>query len=236
MSTSATANLTLVEGKLLAREPGAAFTVVIPLFILLVFSPSLGTGDRTLVPMTLAISVALVALYLMPTALATYRERGILRRLSTTPVRPSSLLAVQLVLQFAVALLSGAVLVAVAVAALGALAPVSVPAFFAVYAVGTLSMFAVGLVIAAVAPSGRSANGIGVLLYFPLAYFAGLIQPAALMPDTMVRIGEFTPLGAFRQALQAVWAGDSLDVLPLGLMAAYAVVLSLVAAKLFRWE
>lgn len=236
MSTSATANLTLVEGKLLAREPGAAFTVVIPLFILLVFSPSLGTGDRTLVPMTLAISVALVALYLMPTALATYRERGILRRLSTTPVRPSSLLAVQLVLQFAVAFLSGAVLVAVAVAALGALAPVSVLAFFAVYALGTLSMFAVGLVIAAVAPSGRAANGIGVLLYFPLAYLAGLIQPAALMPDTMVRIGEFTPLGAFRQALQAVWAGDSLDVLPLGLMAAYAVVLSLVAAKLFRWE
>jgi len=236
MSTSATAQLTLVESKLLSREPGALFTFVIPLFILIVFGGSLGRGDATLLPMTLAISVALVALYLMPTTLATYREKGILRRLSTTPVRPASILAVQLVLQFAVAVLSCGLLIAVATVALGASAEVNAIVLIGVYALGTLSMFAVGLVIAAVAPNGRAANGIGVLLYFPLAYLAGLMLPVALMPTTVVRIGEFTPLGAFRQALQGVWSGESPELLPLCVMAAYAVVLSLVAAKLFRWE
>ena len=200
------------------------------------FGGSLGRGDAVLLPMTLAISVALVALYLMPTALATYREQGILRRLSTTPVRPASILAVQLVLQFAVAVLSCALLVTVAAVALGASIPADIASFVGVYALGTLSMFALGLVIAAVAPNGRAANGIGVLLYFPLAYVAGLLQPVAMMPTTMVRIGEFTPLGAFRQSLQDVWSGESPELLPLGVMAAFAVVLSLVAAKLFRWE
>ncbi|WP_203580025.1 ABC transporter permease [Microbacterium hibisci] len=233
---TATAQLTIVETKLLTREPGALFTFVIPVFILIVFGTSIGQGDTTLLPMTLAISVALVALYLMPTTLASYREKGILRRLSTTPVRPGIILVVQLVLQTVVALLTGLILIAVAGLALGASLPADPVAFLVVYALGILSMFSIGLVIAAVAPSGMAANGIGVLLYFPLAYLAGLLQPVALMPATMVRIGELTPLGAFRQALQQVWLGQSLELAPLGLMAAYAVVLSLVAAKLFRWE
>ncbi|WP_198425642.1 MULTISPECIES: ABC transporter permease [Microbacterium] len=234
--STATAQLTIVETKLLAREPGALFTFAIPAFILIVFGGSVGQADVTLLPMTLAISVGLVALYLMPTTLATYREKGILRRLSTTPVRPGIILVVQLILQAAVALASGLLLVAVAAVALGVPVPADPLAFLIVYALGILSMFSIGLVIAAVAPSGMAANGIGVLLFFPLAYLAGLLQPVALMPATMVRIGEFTPLGAFRQALHQVWTGASLDLAPLVLMAAYAVVLSLVAAKLFRWE
>lgn len=234
--SSATGRLFVVESKLIGREPGSLFTFVIPLFILLVFGGSVGRGDTTLLPMTLALSVALVALYLMPTTLATYREKGILRRLSTTPLRPGSLLAVQLVLQLGVALLCCGMLLAVAALGLHATLPADGWVFGVVFLLGTCSMFAIGLVIAAVAPSGRAANGIGVLLYFPLAYVAGLLQPVALMPATMVRIGEFTPLGAFRQSLDDVWTGGAADPLLLGVMAGYAVALSLVAATFFRWE
>lgn len=233
---SATAKLTVVESKLLVREPGSLFTVVIPLFILIVFGSSIGRGDTTLLPMTIAIAIGLVGLYLMPTALATYREKGILRRLSTTPVRPASLLVVQLILQFILALLSCGALLAVAGAVLGARLPANALSFIAVFVLGTASMFAVGLLIAALAPSGRAANGIGVLLYFPMAYLAGLMQPVSQMPAILVKIGEFTPLGAFRQSLQDVWTGAAPDPLLLGIMAAYAVVMSLAAARFFRWE
>ncbi|MFD4958940.1 ABC transporter permease [Microbacterium sp. NPDC058389] len=233
---SATAKLTVVETKLLLREPGSLFTVVIPLFILVVFGSSLGPGDTTLLPMAIAIAIGLVGLYLMPTALATYREKGILRRLSTTPVRPASLLVVQLTLQFVLAIVSCGALLAVAAAVLGASLPSSALSLIAVFVLGTASMFAVGLLIAALAPSGRAANGIGVLLYFPMAYLAGLMQPASQMPAILVRIGEFTPLGAFRQSLQDVWAGTALDPVLLVVMAVYAVVFGLAAAKFFRWE
>jgi len=233
---SATAKLTLVESKLLAREPGSLFTVVIPLFILIVFGSSIGPDDTTLLPMVIAIAIGLVGLYLMPTALATSREKGILRRLSTTPVRPASLLVVQLIVQFVLALASCGALLAVAGAALGARLPANALSFIAVFVLGTASMFAIGLLIAALAPSGRAANGIGVLLYFPMAYLAGLMQPVSQMPAILVRIGEFTPLGAFRQSLQDVWTGAAPDPLLLGVMAAYAVLVSLAAARFFRWE
>jgi ABC-2 type transport system permease protein len=236
VATSATAKLTLVETKLLVREPGSMFTFLIPLFILIVFGSSIRPGDTVLLPMTLAISIGLVALYLMPTALATYREKGILRRLSTTPVRPASLLIVQLLLQFVLALASCGVLIVVAGTALRAALPADAWSFAAVFVLGTASMFAIGLLIAALAPSGRAANGIGVLLYFPMAYLAGLIQPADQMAAIVVQIGEFTPLGAFHQTLQDVWTGGAPDPLLLGVMAVYAVVVSLAAAKFFRWE
>ncbi|WP_022890396.1 ABC transporter permease [Agromyces italicus] len=233
---TATAKLTVVESKLLLREPGSLFTFLIPLFILIVFGSSIGPGDTTLVPMTLAIAIGLVGLYLMPTALATYREKGILRRLSTTPLRPRNLLVVQLLLQFVLALVSCGALLAVASLALRAAMPANLIGFTAVFVLGTASMFAVGLLIAAVAPSGRAANGIGVLLYFPMAFLAGLIQPAGQMPAIVVQIGEFTPLGAFRKSLEDVWTGGAADPVLLGVMAAYAIVVSLAAAKFFRWE
>ncbi|RVX46384.1 ABC-2 type transport system permease protein [Nonomuraea polychroma] len=230
------AKLTTVELKLLAREPGSIFTILIPLFILVVFGSSISPGDTVLLPMTLAIAVGLVGLYQLPTTLATYRERGILRRLSTTPVRPGSMLVVQLILQLVLALTACALLLAVAGTVLSAHVPTQVAPFAAVFLMGTAAMFAIGLLIAALAANGRTANGVGVMLYFPMAYLAGLIQPVDQMPVILARIGEFTPLGAFRRTLQDVWAGVSPDLLLLGVMAAYAVLISLAAAKFFRWE
>ncbi|MDP4500547.1 ABC transporter permease [Nonomuraea turcica] len=230
------AKLTTVELKLLAREPGSIFTILIPLFILVAFGSSISPGDTVLLPMTLAIAVGLVGLYQLPTTLATYRERGILRRLSTTPVRPGSMLGVQLILQLVLALTACALLLAVAGTVLSAHVPSQVVPLAAAFLLGTAAMFAIGLLIAAVAANGRTANGVGVMLYFPMAYLAGLMQPVENMPVILARVGEFTPLGAFRQTLQDVWAGVSPDPLLLGVMAAYAVLVSLAAAKFFRWE
>lgn len=227
--------LAVVEVKLLTREPGAIFTLLIPLFILIVFGSSIGPGDTVLLPMALAIAVGLVGLYLLPTTLATYRERGILRRMSTTPVRPVNLLAVQVALQLVLALTTCALLITVAGAALDAHLPAVWPAALT-FLLGTAAMFAVGLLIAALARNGRSANGIGVLLYFPMAYLAGLMQPADQMPALLARIGAYTPLGAFRLGLHQVWAGATPGPVLLGVLAAYAVLISAVAARYFRWE
>ncbi|GAA3258812.1 ABC transporter permease [Dactylosporangium siamense] len=228
--------LAVVEVKLLTREPGAIFTLLIPLFILVVFGSSIEPGDTVLLPMALAIAVGLVGLYLLPTTLATYRERGILRRMSTTPVRPANLLAVQVLLQLVLALTTCALLITVAGTVLDARLPTAVGRVAVTFLLGTGAMFAVGLLIAALARNGRTANGVGVLLYFPMAYLAGLMQPTDQMPQLLARIGEYTPLGAFRQGMHQVWADTTPSPVLLGVLAAYAVTISAVAARYFRWE
>ena len=51
------------------------------------------------VPVLIALIIATLAFFSLPTPLATYREQGILRRLSTTPVPPTRVLGAQLVIQ-----------------------------------------------------------------------------------------------------------------------------------------
>ncbi|SDI95614.1 ABC transporter permease [Nonomuraea jiangxiensis] len=228
--------LAKVESKLLLRDPSAIFSMAVPLFILVIFSGGTSPGDTALPSMSMTIAVGLVGLYMVPTTLATYRERGILRRLSTTPVSPGALLSVQLILQLVFALLASAVLVTVSVVIFQAALPARAVAMVTAFLLGTSAIFAVGLLIAATAASGRAANGIGVLLYFPLAFLGGLMQPKEAMPELLATIGEFTPLGLFRQAVHDAWSGAATQPLLLAIMAVYALLIGLVAARFFRWE
>ncbi|GAB3720205.1 ABC transporter permease [Nocardiopsis nanhaiensis] len=229
------AKLTTVETKLLVREPGSVFALLIPLFILVVFGSAITEGDTFIMPMAVSYGIAMVGLYLLPTTLATYRERGILRRLSVTPVRPSNLLTVQILLQLALAVFAVSLLLVVGIGFFGAHAPSAVW-FLAVFVLGTAAMFSIGLLIASLCTNGRSANGIGVLLFFPLAYLGGLMQPVEHMPAILAPASGYTPLGALRQSLQDVWSGVVPAPLALVTMAVYALVLSFAAARFFRWE
>ena len=60
--------------------------------------------------------------------------------------------------------------------------PASVGWFAVAFLLGTAALFAVGLVIAAVAPTARAANAIGMLVFFPSLFLAGAWLPKYLMP------------------------------------------------------
>jgi ABC-2 type transport system permease protein len=108
--------------------------------------------------------------------------------------------------------------------------------FLVAFVLAAASLFAVGLLVAAVAPSGKAASGIGTVLFFPLLFFAGLWVPRDAMPEVLRRIGDFTPLGAGVQAMQDASTGAWPQLLHLAVMAAVTIAASLAAAKLFRWE
>jgi ABC-2 type transport system permease protein len=58
-----------------------------------------GTVDAS-VPAYSALIISMSAMLSLPITLANYRERGILRRYRATPVRPTTVLGAQLVMQF----------------------------------------------------------------------------------------------------------------------------------------
>jgi ABC-2 type transport system permease protein len=242
------ARLTFMELKLHLRE------FVVPLFVLILpvglllgfgFQPGsrhaaadLGgqTGAEYIAAIGAGISLAILGLSVLPTALARYREMGVLRRLATTPVRPAYLLAAQLVLYAVAALFTVAVLVVAGDMLFGTPVPKLFPAFLGSLVLGIAALFAIGLLVAAVAPSGKAGNAIGMILFFPSLFLGGVYIPRETMPAVLRDIGDYSPLGATLKTMRDAWMGTEPRIAQLAIMAGYAVVAGLAATKLFRWE
>ena len=172
---------------------------------------------------------------MLPGFMTDYRSRGILRRLSTTPVHPAKLLTAQVAVQAAIAVASLPLTLALG-AALGMSAPSDPLALAVALLVGGAALFSLGLLVAALAPDPRIGWVGSAAIFFPSLFFAGVWLPKEQMPDWLSRVGDFTPLGAFRESVQDAWMGNAQDPLVLGALALTAVAVGTVAARVFRWE
>ena len=238
----------LNEARLTWRRPvGLVGGLGLPVLLLVIFGqlPSFkqhlaafggGTIFAAYVPILTAFGVSMLALLGLPIPLVSYRELGVLRRLSTTPVPPAWVLAAQAVVQGCVALAGVVTVIVVSIVAFGAPAPAS-PAGLAVSVAAIIAgLFAIGLLLAAVARTSTAANVIGRVTFFPLMFFAGLWLPRALMPQVLLDISNYTPLGAAVQAMQASMQTGFPPAAPLLVLAGYAVVFGYLARRFFRWE
>jgi ABC-2 type transport system permease protein len=237
--------LIATEAKLLFRDPITWLAAIaLPSAVLLIFGsvfspqpdPELG-GKRWIdlfVPSLLVITLGTLGVQTLPIRLATYREKGVLRRLSTTPAHPARLLAAQLVIYLITSVIAMILLIVVGYLAFAIPLPVSPLAYLVAFALGMTSLFAIGLLVAAVAPSTRAATAIAIPTFFVVMFLGGVYLPRVLLPEVLQRIGDFTPPGV--QSLQDAWLGATPQVAPLLGMAAVTIVLGAVAVRSFRWE
>jgi ABC-2 type transport system permease protein len=240
--------VTVTELRLFLREPLAVFfAMVFPPLLLGILGSVPGFrehqaelgGTRMVdiyVPILISLSIATLALTGLPQLLATYRERGVLRRMATTPVRPTTMLGAQLVMCAGMALVTMAVMLAVGRIAFGVALPRQVAGYAVAYVLSVVAMLTVGLVVAALAPSGKGAGAIGTVLFFPVLFFAGLWVPRATMPEGLRRVSDFTPLGAGVQSLQDAAGGAWPHLAQVAVLLGWTVAAGAAAARFFRWE
>jgi ABC-2 type transport system permease protein len=247
--------VTATESKLVLRDGASVFFgLVFPAFLLVALSlvipgfrdpiddpglPAELAGLRPVdiyPPVVLGLAITTVALTLVPTYLATYREQGVLRRLATTPAPPRILLTAQLLVNLAILLAGSVAAVLAAVTVLGVAWPENPAGLLLGFVLGTAASFCIGLIVAALAPSARAASAISMIVYFPMLFFAGVWTPGFAMPDAARAVADFTPVGAAVEAMTDAWFGDWPSALHLAVLLAWTVAASSVATKLFRWE
>jgi ABC-2 type transport system permease protein len=239
--------LLATELKLFAREPMLLFWgLVFPVGLLVVLGlaggdkPQKALGGVKLIvaytPVVMLFVVTILSLSALPAALASYRDKGYLRRLSTTPIGAVRLLAAQVILNFGLAAVAVILVALVSHFAFSVALPQQLGGFVLALALTLAAMLSLGTLVAAVAPTQRIAAAVGSLLFFPLMFFAGLWVPQAEMGATLRDISHYSPLGAAVPALQNAIAGHWPGTVHLLVLAGYAVVLSAAAARLFRWE
>ena len=240
--------LAFVETKLFLRERVAVAALLgIPVALVVGFGliPGFGKPDKSLsgqigteyiASLGVAIVIVMLGLTGIPAVLGTYREKGILRRLSATPVRPSAVLLAKMIAWVATVLVSVTLVITVSRLAFHVPLPVKLGWFALSVALGVAALFALGMFVAAVAPTSRAAIGIGWLLFFPNMFLAGVYFPTDEMSHTLQVIGDYAPLGAALHAVRQSWMGQDPRPLYLGIMAAWAAVAGIAAARCFRWE
>ncbi|EOD67986.1 ABC transporter permease [Amycolatopsis vancoresmycina] len=238
--------ITATEAKIFLRSPFMAIAgVLLPSILLLAVGaipgmtkPSDAAGGYRFidawVPSLVVISLAMLALQSIPAAVAAYREQGVLRRLATTPVHPANLLVAQLVIHVVVALAGIALVLGLANAVYDVPLPKHPLMFVVTLLLGVVSTFALGLITASVAGTAKSANGLAMVTFVPIMFFGGVYLPRPLLPSVLQRIGDYVPPGP--QPLQDTWVGTGVQPLQLAALAAFAVLGTALAARLFRWE
>jgi ABC-2 type transport system permease protein len=246
--TSAWRKLFVTETKLFVREPLALFWgLAFPLILIVVFGltslhakpdPKLGhlRVVDVYVPVLMAFVLTILAMNVLPSVLATYREKGVLRRMSTTPMPAWKLLAADVAVNVTTIVAALATIALVGKLAFHVKLPSEALGYLLTLILAATAMLSIGALIGSLAKTTRIAGAAGTLLFFPMMFFAGLWVPQAEMGTTLKDIAHYTPLGATVPSIQATMAGHWPQTGHLVVLAAYAIVLAFAAVRLFRWE
>jgi ABC-2 type transport system permease protein len=239
---SQTLTLTRIETRLFVREwSGLFFVFALPLGLLTIFS-LLGNDGSDGVPvsflptMAIGIGVGILGLASLPMVLAGYREKGVLRRMSTTPVRPVKLLVAQLLLHLAAAIAVIVLILGVGKVVFGAELPGSPLMFTLAALLYCVSQLSIGLLIAGLVNTAKGASVVGNVLFIPSMFFAGVWTPGDLMPESLRWLRDITPMGAGMSSLQDAWSGSWPGTVHLVAMLAVTAACIALAARFFRWE
>ena len=239
--------MTWLELKLFLREPlTVLFALILPLLILFVMGGVFGNqADAGVyrgvgamdyyVPAYIALVTASVGLISLPTQLAGYRERGVLKRYRASSIPARVVLGSQVAVACVISTVSASILVLVALLANDVASPRSVLAVLAGFALVALCFSAIGVVLGAVIPSSRAAQALGVMLWFVMLMVGGAGPPPEVLSGAMGVVGELTPLRHAVRTMQDGWLG--LDAgYSWAVVALLTLACGLVAVRYFRWE
>jgi ABC-2 type transport system permease protein len=241
------------ESRIFWRTPiNAFFTVIFPLLIFIVFGLVFGTQEIEYLGITtaqyyapsLAVYAAVSASYVnIGISTAYQRDEGILKRARGTPLPPWIFLGGKVVAATIVAFIGTGLMLTVGVLFYGVkVYPEAVPSLILTMVIGVACFAALGLLLAAVSPSGGAATAIANATLLPLAFISGVffVPTAEGMPQWLQAIADFFPLSHFAAPFIAgfnpVEDVSTIYWADLAYMALWGVVALFLAVRLFKWE
>jgi ABC-2 type transport system permease protein len=246
--TGAWLHLALTEARLLWRDPASILVPVgLPVGVLMMgglgaHDPNAsgfgddGTFEVAVVPLALVMIVGMIGLLNLPTFLVERRRDRWLRRLAVTPARPVMLLAAQALVSLTLSLAGVAIALTLARIAFGVSAPHDLGAAIGVFGLAVAALFAVGMVIAAVARTTSAAIAAGLVLFFGMFALVGGFGGGEALPQWLATAGTHTPMGAAAGALTDAWGPANVSITAINILIFTTVTSTIAAVATFRWE
>jgi ABC-2 type transport system permease protein len=242
--------LVWLEIKIFVREPlGLIGTVGIPVVIFIVLSRMLGLRMRPApvdvprfasaeLPIFMSLLIVVSTVLSLIAIISIYREGGILKRLRATPLRPHTILAAHVIVK----LLFTALTLALMILAGRRYFPIApgVPLFSFTLALlfSTVAIVSLGFLVASVVPTARFAQPIGSLIIYPMIAFSGMFFPIDSLQPALRAIAYALPTTYAVSLMRGVWNGEGwiAHAGDVAMMTVIFLVLTVVSARVFRWE
>lgn len=240
-----------VELKLFLREPFTViFTLGLPVVLLFVLGGVFGDtpsapGDDMVVyrgvgaltyytPAYIAVVIASIGLISVPVHIASYRERGVLRRFRASAFPLDAVLGAQILVTYVLAAVGAALVTGFSWLVFRPELAVSWPGVLVGAAIGTAAFASIGLLLGTLLPTSRAALGAGVLVWFTMLLICGAGPPPEVLTDGMRAVARPMPLTPLIRMLQDPWLGAGIPVAQTAALVAYGVVSAAAAALLLR--
>ena len=214
---STTRRLLTTELRLIARDPlTLTFVLVFPIVTMLIIGGSFGTEPDEVFPVNpshwyvasyFSVVIGATGLIMLPVHIASYRERGVLRRFAASGFPRWSFALAELAIGLSAIAIAGLLLLAVAAPVYGIPHVESPLRVGAGIAAGSVAFVSIGVLLGTVLPSARAAQAIGLLLFFPSFLLGVGGPPPAVMSDALREIADRLPLALANQAVREPWLG-----------------------------
>ena len=187
-----------------------------------------------LVPGVLALAVMSTAMVSLGIATGFERRYGVLKRLGSTPLSRSGLLAAKTATVVAIEVVQAIVIVATGVALGWELTWRLVPAIVLLL-IGTVAFAGIGLLMAGTLRAEANLAAANAL-FLVLLFLGGMAYPLARLPDALEVFARALPAAALAESVRDVLDGARFPTGSVGVLVVWAVVAPLLAVRFFRWE
>jgi ABC-2 type transport system permease protein len=239
---NAMGRLVRAEMKLMVRDPLVlTFVFAFPVVTMLIIGGAFGTTpDRAFeftnpshwyVASYLTVTIAAGGLVMLPVHLASYRERGVLRRFTAAGFPRWSFAIAQLIVGLITILVACTLLLAVAAPVYGIPALHSAWRVAAALLLGAVAFVSIGVLLGTLLPSARSAQAVGLLIFFPSFLLGAGGPPPRVMGSAVKLVAGPLPLTQLTDAVREPWLGIGQGTGSLIVVACMAVVATVIAAR-----
>lgn len=192
-----------------------------------------------LLPGIVAMSIMQMAVFSVAFVFTDYKEKGILKRLLATPMKPQQFVTAQVITRLLVALFQTFALLIVGMLVFHSHVYGAWWLIFLIAALGGIMFLGLGFTISGLAKTVDAVPAIANLIIFPMLFLSGIFFPTTTMPAWLQHIVKYFPLSPFANAMRDVVAnGASISAISHDLywVAGWAVVLVALAVITFGFE
>jgi ABC-2 type transport system permease protein len=190
-------------------------------------------------PGLLGWAVAMSAAFGAAATIQGWRQSKLIRRLQLSPVSTRTVVGARVSVTVGIALVQLAIFVGLAAGAFGLTLTGSWWMSIPLLVVGTLCFMSMGLLAGAVTKTTEGAVNAANFMVLPMSFLSGSFFPLDGAPAWLRGLSQVLPLKHLNDGMLDVMVrgeGPSAALWPMAFLAGFAVVVTLISARLFRWE